>query len=407
MRSRYSVLGASLGLILGVGLLFTGCSGAAATNTMLAPTPMPSATPAATPSPVPSPSASPTPAPAVASRFIYAILDFEASGGYFGGAINSSTGQVTPLAANPFVNTLGQNVVIQVIADPSGRFLYSLNLGAFADGMEIGKPGINEYQINRANGDLQPVPNGDVVFTSGVHDAQLAIDGKGKFLYEPDGSAIDIYSIDQSSGLLTPTGSSSAADPAGNFSAASPDGRFLFNSGGGTVEVFAIDPTTGQLSLAGSAPTGGTAGTTLVSPDSTLLFVANAGQGTLSVFHIGTNGMLTPVAGSPFAIDTQAEAMSPSPDSRFLYITFGVPSSPSHVQGYALDATGGHLTAIPGAAVANATSVSVDGSGKFAYLSLNPGLATYAIDPTTGALTPISQASQPWTDNPPDIVVTP
>lgn len=367
------------------------------------PTPMPTASP--TPSPVISPTPTPTPTVA-ASRFIYGIIDFEADGGFFGGAINGSSGQVTPLSGNPFSNTLGQNIVIQVIADPQGRFLYSLNVGASSFGIQFGKPGINEYQISRSNGNLQPVPNGDVVFTSGVHNLQMATDGKGRFLYDPHDTTIDVYSIDQSTGLLTLIGGSSAAAPAGSFTAASPDGRFLFNSGGGNVEVFSIDQTNGQLGLAATSPTAGSAGPLAVSSDSSLLFAANTAQGTLSVFRIESNGTLAPITGSPFSIDTQAETIVPAPNSKFVYISFGQPSQ-SHVKGYALDTTAGTLTPIPNAAASNGMSINVDRSGKFAFVTVPQQLNTYTIDPTTGALTQTAQAQQPLTDDPSNMVVTP
>jgi 6-phosphogluconolactonase (cycloisomerase 2 family) len=359
------------------------------------------------------PTPNPTPVPTSPSRFVYAIIDFEASGGFFGGSIDSGTGTVTPLAANPFSNTLGQNIVIQVIADRAGRFLYSLNAGASSFGMQFGKPGINAYQINRSNGTLEPIPNGDIIFTSGSHSAQMAIDGNGKFLYEPNGSGTDLYTINQSSGLLTFVATLNNAVPLGDFSAASSDGHFFFNSGAGMVEAFSIEQSTGQLSLTGSGvPTGGSGGPMIVSSDSTMLFVANQTEGLLAVFEISSGG-LTKVVGSPFPIDTQAEALSLSPDNRFLYITFGQPSSPSDVKGYQLNLAGGRVTAIAGASIANATSVDVDGSGKFAYVSLpTMQLGTFAIDPATGVLTAVSQTtapqfSAPWTNKPTNIVLTP
>lgn len=409
MRSlRLALFSCLCPILFILSMVFAGCSGSSPMVVNPSPSPTPPFNP--TPSPVPSPSASPTPtpspSPAAASRFIYGIVDFEADGGFFGGAINGTTGQVTALSGNPFSNTLGQNIVIQVIADPQGRFLYSLNLGASSFGIQFGKPGINEYQVNQSNGNLQPVPNGDVIFTAGVHNVQMAIDGKGKFLYEPHDNLIDIYSIDQSSGLLTLIGSSSAAAPAGTFTAASPDGRFLFNSGGGNVEVFSIDQTNGQLSLAATSASAGSAGPLAVSVDSSMLFAANTAQGTLSVFRIGTNGMLAQMMGSPFSIDTQAESIVPAPNNKFVYLAFGQPAQ-SDVKGYAFDATAGSLTPISGASVANGMSINVDRSGKFAFVTVPQQLNTYAIDPTTGTLTQLSQAPQPLTDDPTNMVVTP
>lgn len=406
MRSRRLALRPCLCSILFiVSAVLTGCSGSSSVVNP-SPSPTPPGNPTPSPSPGPSASPTPTPSPAAASRFIYGIVDFEADGGFFGGAINGATGQVTPLSGNPFSNTLGQNIVIQVIADPRGRFVYSLNLGASSFGIQFGKPGINEYQVNQSNGNLQPVPNGDVIFTTGVHNLQMAIGGKGKFLYDPHDNTIDIYSIDQSNGLLTLIGGSSAAAPAGSFTAASPDGRFLFNSGRENVEVFSIDQTNGQLSLVATSSSAGSAGPLAVSSDSSILFAADTAQGTLSAFRIGANGMLMPITGSPFKIDTQAETIMPAPNNKFVYISFGQPSQ-SDVKGYVFDAAAGTLTPIPDAFVSNGMSINVDGSGKFAFVTVPQQLNTYAINPTTGALTQISQAPQPLTDDPTNMVVTP
>lgn len=412
MRSRSAVVVAFASILVCAVILLGGCSGGNSTISGALPSPGPTPIvnpspspgppgPTPTPSPNPSPSPTPTPAPTVASRFIYGIIKSQASGGYFGGAINGNTGAVTPLPQS-FPNTLGQNVVAQVITDPQARFLYSLNLGS-AGGAQ---PGINEYQINQTNGVLTPVSANPIIFSSGTHNAQLAIDGNGKFLYQPDGGVTDIYSIDQTTGVLIFKFSTTAAVPVGTFSAASPDGRFIFNSGGGMVETFAINDVTGGLTLVSSpTPAGGSGGPISISADSSLLFVASP-EGRLGIFHVGANG-LTPLTGSPFVINTQAEAISLSPAADFAYITFGQPGN-SNVIGYAVNTTAGTLIQISGGVIGAATSISVDGSGKFAYVSLGRQLVTFTIDQATGALTQTTEtAVQPFTDDPTNIVLIP
>ena len=76
------------------------------------------------------------------------------------------------------------------------------------------------------------------------------------------------------------------------------------------------------------------------------------------------------------------------------------------MNGFAVNPATGTFTAIAGATVANATSINVDGSGKFAYVS-QAQLVTFKIDPVTGALTVASQAVQPVSDIPNDIVLSP
>jgi 6-phosphogluconolactonase len=170
--------------------------------------------------------------------------------------------------------------------------------------------------------------------------------------------------------------------------------------------VYGINSANGQLATATTpVATGGSGGPIAVSADSRFLYVANSVQGTVAVFSIGSNGALALVAGSPFATDTEATGMSLSPDGRFLFITFQN-GLENHVKGFAVNPATGTFTAIAGATIANATSINVDGSGKFAYVSQTQ-LVTFRIDPVTGALTVASQASQPVSDIPSDIVLSP
>jgi 6-phosphogluconolactonase (cycloisomerase 2 family) len=214
---------------------------------------------------------------------------------------------------------------------------------------------------------------------------------------------MDVYSINQSNGILAKMASSAPA--VGAFTAASPNGQFLFNDGNGLVEALAINQVNGQLSLAGAAvPTGGSGGPMAVSADGGFLYVANSAQSNVVVYNIGSNGALTPAA-TPFPTDAQAQSMSLTPDGRFLYIVFSTPQQ-AHVNGFSVNPATGAFAAIPGALLNNATTINVDASGRFAYVSQSQ-LVTYSINPATGALTATSQTAQPISDQGTDVVVTP
>jgi 6-phosphogluconolactonase (cycloisomerase 2 family) len=383
---------AMLALIAGL----TGCGGVSA-NGAITPTPSPTGTPSPTPSP------SPTPTPPGHQNFVFGVVDFEADG-FFGGKINHSTGQITRINSNPIANPLGQNIVTQLLADPKGRFLYALNIGASSFGIQFGQIGISAFQINQSSGMLAPAP-AQIVFPV-QRFGQLAIDGSGRFLYQPDGSAVDIYTIDQSTGQLTVMAATTPAPPVGGFSATTSDGKFLINEGNGQVMVYTINSGNGQL-MSATTPisTGGSGGPITVSADNTLLYVANSMEGTVAVFSIATNGALTLMAGSPFPTDVAATGMSLSPNGKFLFLAFQN-GTDNHVTGFAVNPAAGTFTAIPGAVVTGANSINVDGSGKFAFISQGK-LATYKIDPVTGMLTLVSQTTQPFTDIPSNIVLSP
>jgi 6-phosphogluconolactonase (cycloisomerase 2 family) len=392
-------------LITIVFVLFVGCGGVSSSS---------SNTPVANPTPTPiAPTPTPTPVAATPSAFIFGIQAFESDTGYAGGSINSSTGQITP-TGTPFNDTgLGQNIVIQLISDPQGRFLYALNLGAFGVGTTIGTPGIAEMQINRPAGTLTRIPGSPVQFSARLLGL-MAIDKTGHFLYQPDSGSFDIYAIDQTSGALIKTASVTAAVSIGNFTTMSPDGRFLFNASETAVETLSIDASGNLAAVQGPVNTGGSSvgadGQLLVSADNKFLYVMN--QGSVSIFGIGANGELTPVIGSPFATDDGATGFALTPDGKHLYIAFddssGTVDETDFVKGFTFDATASTLTPIASVNLADtATSVTIDGSGKFAYISENFQLSTYVIDPATGNLTLASKTAQPISENTQSMVVVP
>jgi 6-phosphogluconolactonase (cycloisomerase 2 family) len=378
-------------------IFFTGCGGVGGSSSSQ-PTPTPSAG-----GPTPSPTATPTP---VASSFIYGIQAFESDIGYAGGQINSTTGQVTSVGAAFDDSGLGQNIVIQLISDPQGRFLYSLNLGASSFGIMFGTPGIAALQINRPSGTLSRVAGSPIVFNSRLL-GQLAIDKTGHFLYESDAGSFDIYAIDQNTGLLTKTTAPTAAASIGDFTTISPDGRFLFNASESAVETLSVDANGNLAVVQPPVPTGGSAvgvvGQLTVSADNRFLFVLN--QGNVSIFSIGSTGMLTPVIGSPFATDQAGSGLALTPDGAHVYIAFQ-PNGTNFVKGFTVDSVAGMLTPIAGAVINdNATTVTMDGSGKFLYVTENFQLSSFSIDPATGNLARVSQAALPISESSQSMVV--
>jgi 6-phosphogluconolactonase (cycloisomerase 2 family) len=369
-------------LVVSIALTFLAGCGSVGTSAANQPTPAPVSS---SPTPTPTPTAS-------SSRFIYGIAVFESDTGYQGASINGATGQLTAIA--PFNDSgLGQNIVIQVIADPKGRFLYSLNLGTGHAGVVNNNWGIAELQINSQTGALSRIAGGPIVFPA-ARDGFLAIESSGHFLYQADAGVFDIYSIDQSSGLLSQMASSTAPS-LGNFTAVSSDGRFLFNADNTNVEALSIDAS-GKLSVVQPpVPTGGSAdditGQLLVSPDNKFLYVLN--QGSVAIFNISASGTLSPVVGSPFTTDTRGNSMSLTPDGKHLYVTFE--GATIYATGFTFDPVASTLTPIPNGVVNNARTITMDASGRFAFVSDagKGAFVTNSIDPATGTFTPISQTT--------------
>ncbi len=211
-------------------------------------------------------------------------------------AIDPSTGALSLVTGSPFA---GGNLAD--VVDPSGRFVYSVDLSQnlWAD------------LIDPASGSLSAIGSGPI--PAGNDGQQLVTDPSGRFVYMPGLTASSIagFTIDQSSGALSPISGSPFAFGAGSPYASmtfSPSGNFAYvasggNGAAGTVTVFTIDQTSGALApIAGSSVATGVYPQNPVTDSSgSFLFLANTDGGTISAYAINpTSGALTPVVGSPF-----------------------------------------------------------------------------------------------------------
>jgi 6-phosphogluconolactonase (cycloisomerase 2 family) len=329
----------------------------------------------------------------------------------------NSNGSVLPVSGSPFNENMGQANTFGILADPQGRFLYVLNGAAAEGGMPLGQSGIAGFSINQQTGVLTAVPGSPLLFSQ-PNNNSFVVDNTGHFIFEPNGainggsSGFSVFSINQTSGSLTQTSANSNAPPVGQFSIASPTAPLIFNSGNGLVAAFTVNSQSGQLSIVPGTPTsaGGSGGPMAISADGKFLYVANQTQGNVEVFSIGSSGTLTPVTGAPFNTDTLAQRLALTPDGRFFYIA-AVPQNSSGqtqtLKGYAVNPSSGTFTPIASVALTGVTTVNIDHSGQFAYISSVGNLVTYSINQNTGALTQVAQTSAPSSDNPFDMVVVP
>jgi len=127
----------------------------------------------------------------------------------------------------------------KLVIDLSGKFIYGMN--ALNQGVISFVPVIN-------NGtDLDPA-NGVAYSTDGTTSNELLMHPDGKFLYALVGNSIYWFTIDQSTGHLTSSGSISNGVTA--FSGAfHPDGEWLYVTyqGSNKVSVYNVDTSTGSL----------------------------------------------------------------------------------------------------------------------------------------------------------------
>jgi len=165
-------------------------------------------------------------------------------------------------------------------------------------------------------------------------------------------TTISVYTVNLSTGQLSQNGNSVGTGSAPSAIAITPaiDAVFVANSGSNSVSSYTI--TSGSLAaVSGTTKTGTTPMGLAIDPGGKFLFVANQGSSNVSVFSIKGTG-LTAVPGSPFTT---------------------IPAGLSYPNG-----------TLPAA-------VAVSNSGNFLYVAneLADFVSAFAINSTSGALTPL------------------
>jgi 6-phosphogluconolactonase len=175
-----------------------------------------------------------------------------------------------------------------IVLDPAERFALSADLGADR---------IFVYRFGAATGSLEPSQPGAVELQPGSGPRHLAWHPSGRYLYAVSElrSTVTAFRWDAGRGTLAPfqvlrtlppgfTGRNTAAELV-----VSPDGRFLYasNRGDDSLALFTIDATTGALTPAGHVPSGGrTPRYVALDPSGRWLLVANQDSDSIVAFHL-------------------------------------------------------------------------------------------------------------------------
>jgi len=129
---------------------------------------------------------------------------------------------------------------------------------------------------------------------------------------------------------------------------------------------------------------------------STFVYVTNRGANSVSAYAVDdSTGMLTEVQGSPFATGIQPAGVAVDRSNRFLYVANNYFGSAGNLSAYAIDGTTGALTPLQGSPFQTAIELphglATEPSGRFLYVTNYSGSTeVFAIDATTGALTAIA-----------------
>jgi len=178
-------------------------------------------------------------------------------------------------------------------------------------------------------------------------------------------------------------------------------------AGPNSVSAFAVSSSGVLTAIAGSPfATGGTgsaegpyaATSVRISIVKNILYVSNNGSHDISVFSIDpVTGTLTAVAGSPFATGSTGDAsLAVTPDNQYLYAGSVQTGS---IFGFTIAANGAlaPIAGFPIAAPDSLAGMTTTPDGKFLSVAVSGvnEVAMYAIDPTTGKLSAVSGSPFP------------
>jgi 6-phosphogluconolactonase len=249
----------------------------------------------------------------------------------------------------------------------------------------------------------------------------IALHPSKNFLYVPNetSNTVSGFTVDHVAGVLAPIGTALSPTPVCNPGvcsnpigvAVNSGGQFLFvlNQGSApsipaSISVFNIDQNRGLLSpaaftvLAAPSPQFLT-----ISPTQGFLYVSNGTAGNISAFAIGTNGALTELSGSPFALGAGATVagLAIDPKGQFLYA-----ADSANNQIASFNVTGGPLAAVASVpAGTKPVAVTVDKTSSFVYSANEGSNDVSAFTSAAGALTQV--AGSPFPVQPTGSIGTP
>jgi len=165
-----------------------------------------------------------------------------------------------------------------------------------------------------------------------------------------------------------------------------------------TISAFVVNLTNGELTANGnSVGTGAGPSAIAITPSLSALFVANSGANSVSAYTISSFGGLTAASGTT-TVGTTPMGLAVDPAGKFLFVANQGSSNVSvfSINGTALTPVAGSpFTTVPvGLSYPNGTlptAVAVSNSGNFLYVAnqLANFVSAFAINATTGALTPL------------------
>jgi 6-phosphogluconolactonase (cycloisomerase 2 family) len=341
-----------------------------------------------------------------------------------GYTVDVSGGTFTPLTGSPFTAFGPQ----QILLHPSGDLMYFIDRNG----------ALQLFDIKSTDGSIADSGQTPVV-ASGVLSTNVGvIDPTGRFIYVISDAGNSIYGFSIKQTVATDTAHNGALTAIPTMTAytdatlSTPtwimtdrSGKYVYvvNNGNNTISEYSITQTganAGALTLLRSTgnPTTGSAPFFATTDVNGHVFVANSGDGTVSVYSIDTSsgstaGQLTQV-GSNFPVTAASVVFNvlTDPTGKYLYI-LDSPATAGQVFAFNLDqtpgATNGAITTQIGTAQATGQSpigMAIDPTGALLAIDNNfdATISLYKVSTSTGAVTPATPPTV-QTDTAPQFVV--
>jgi 6-phosphogluconolactonase len=282
-------------------------------------------------------------------------------------AVNNSTGALTPLSGSPFVLPPSGPLSRPwgMAADPAGKFLYVSNSTPALNGSSGGTDALT---IDSTSGALTVVPGSPFL---DADSGFVTIDPSGKFLYAIATGlfgGITADTVDSGTGIPTPVSGSPFQLPVGMSCALYPcfpislvedsTGRFLLVVAYDGFQVFqtvwtlSIDAASGALTTLGGSRQFGEGTTGLadfaIATSGTFVYVSVPSglydpEGVYPFSLAPATGALAEVQGSPFPPGTASGGLTVTADGKFLY---EASASTNTINVFAIDPTTGALSPV-------------------------------------------------------------
>ncbi len=325
--------------------------------------------------------------PSTRPEFVYVLSDGGKTVSMY--AADSCTGELTPTTPATVATGANDFGAEDMAVDPAGRFAYVANLMSNAADLAT----ISMYTINSSTGILTPTTPATV--PTGYFPQGIAIDPSGKFVYtaNSDDNTVSMFTIDSSTGLLTPTTPPSVATGWSPSSVTvDPSSRFAYvaNQIDDSVSMYTINSSTGVLTptTPATVPTGSSPFGVTVDPSGKFAYVPNAydSGNTVSQYTIDSvTGVLTPNTPSTATTGNQPTWVAVDPSGKSAFV---VNRSDNSVSMFKIDASTGNLT--PSGSIATGQEpfrIVVDPSGKFTYVVNESGSVSIYTLGSDGLLT--------------------